>query len=156
LVDYRRAVVLNNLAFLLALDTSAAKSTSDDPLKLVEEAADILGPNSDILDTRAVVRVSQKDYQGAIRDLELAVTDGATASKYYHKAVAHLYAGENKAAAEAWQKAEELGLNRDSINRMEHDQYEELKKKVDQIRGKKVTRTDSPSRTGSPVVTTAP
>jgi tetratricopeptide (TPR) repeat protein len=148
LVDTRRAVVLNNLAFLLALDTSA-QNTADDPLKMVEEAIDIMGPSSDILDTRAVVRNSKKDYKGAIRDLELAVTDGPTASKYYHKAVAHLGDGQNKAAVEAWEKAEELGLNRDSLNRMEFDQYEEMKKKIDQIRGKKITRTESPSRTAS-------
>lgn len=150
LVDFRRAIVLNNLSFLLALDTST-KSASDDPLKLVEEASAILGPNSDILDTWAVVRISQKDYQGAIRDLELAVTDGPTASKYYHKARAHLLAGENKAAVEAWQKAEELGLGRDALNRMEFDQYEEMKKKIEQMRGKKVTSSESSTRTTLPV-----
>ena len=101
-----------------------------------------------------MVRISQKDYKGAIRDLELAVTDGPTASKYYHKAVAHLLAGENKAAVEAWQKAEERGLNHDSLNRMEFDQYEETKKKIDQIRNKKVTSSESPSRTASPVANT--
>jgi tetratricopeptide (TPR) repeat protein len=155
LVGFRRAVVLNNLAFLLALDTSA-KSSSDDPLELVQEAAEIIGPNSDILDTRAVVFISQKDYKSAIRDLEFAVTDGPTASKYFHKAEAHLYDGQNKAAVDAWEKAEELGLSRDSINRMEFDQFEDMKKKIDQIRNKKVTRTESPSRAGSSVVSTAP
>ena len=97
-------------------------------LRWSQEAADIMGPNSDILDTRAVVLDFAEGVQGAIRDLELAVTDSPTASKYYHKAVAHLGAGENKAAVKAWQKAEELGLDRDSLNRMEYEQYDEMKK----------------------------
>ena len=113
---------------------------SDDPLKLIQEATDIMGPNSDILDTRAVVLISQKQYEPAIQALELSVTDTPTASKYYHKAVAHLGAGENRAAVEAWQKAEELGLGRDSLNRMEYEQFDEMKKKIDKIRNPSVTR----------------
>ena len=109
LKDLRRAVVLNNLAFLLAVDTSA-KSGQDDPLKLVEEAAEIMGPNSDILDTRAVVLISQKHYKPAIQDLELSVTDDPTASKYYHKAVAHLRAGENRRRRRSLAKGRGLGL----------------------------------------------
>jgi tetratricopeptide (TPR) repeat protein len=155
LVGFRRAIVLNNLAFLLALDTTV-KSSSDDLLKFVQEAEGIIGPNSDILDTRAVVFISQKDYKSAIRDLEFAVTDGPTASKYFHKAKAHLYDGQNKAAVEAWEKAEELGLSRDTINRMEIDEYEEMTKRIDQLRNKKVTRAETPIRTGASAATTAP
>jgi tetratricopeptide (TPR) repeat protein len=147
LTGIRRAIVLNNLAFLVALDSSAA-ATDVDPLKLVQEAAEILGPNSDILDTRAVVHVARKEYKQAIEDLELSVTDNPTASKYFHKAQAHLLAGENRAAVEAWEKAEELGLNRDAINLMEHRLYEQLKTKIDQIRGASVTQADGLRRAG--------
>ncbi len=145
LTGIRRAVVLNNVSFLLALSNSTA---GDNPLKLVQEAADIMGPNSDILDTRAVVLISQKDYKSAIRDLELSVTDNPTASKYYHKALAHYLNKENKAAVEAWEKAETLGLTRDSLNRLEHDQYEDLKKKIDQIRNRSVTQAEAPRKAG--------
>ena len=144
LTGLRRAIVLNNLAFLLAVDTSA-KSGQDDPLKLIQEAAEIMGPNSDILDTRAVVLISQKQYKPAIQDLELSVTDNPTASKYFHKAVAHLRAGENRAAVEAWQKAEALGLGRDSINRMEHELYDEMKIEIEKIRKPKVA-VDKPGK----------
>ena len=71
----RRAIVLNNLSFLEALSASAAKG--DDPLAMAEEAAQIMGPNSEILDTRAVVLTAQGKYKDAIHDLELAVTDNA-------------------------------------------------------------------------------
>ncbi len=86
LTGLRRAVVLNNLSFLLALSGSNA-ATDADPLKWVDEAAQIMGPNSDILDTRAVVLTAEKKYKQAIQDLELSVTDNPTASKYYHLAV---------------------------------------------------------------------
>jgi tetratricopeptide (TPR) repeat protein len=147
LVDIRRAIVLNNLSFLVALDNSSA--TKDiDALKLVEEAKDILGPNSDILDTRAVVRISRKEYQQAIEDLELSVTDNPTASKYFHKAQAHLLAGQNRAAIEAWEKAEALGLNHDALNLMEIQLYDELKAKIAQIRGASVTQAEGLRRAG--------
>jgi len=133
LTGLRRAVVLNNLAFLLALDTSA-KSGQENPLDLIQEAAAIMGPNSDILDTRAVVLISQKQYKPAIQDLELSVTENPTASKYFHKADAHLRAGENRAAIDAWTKAEALGLGRDSINRMEYDRYDQMKAEIEKLR----------------------
>ena len=147
LKDVRRAVVLNNVAFLLALSDSA-KAGGADPLKLVNEAAEIMGPNSDILDTRAIVLISQRNYKGAIADLELAVTDNPTPSKYFHKARAHYLAGENKAAVEAWEKAESIGLTRDSLNRMELEQYDDLKAKIDQLRKPSVTRAEPTRKAG--------
>lgn len=147
LVGLRRAVVLNNLAYLVALAGKSAK-TDVDPMKLVVEAVQILGPNSDILDTRAVVYMSREQYKEAISDLELAVTDGPTASKYFHKAVAHLRAGESRNAIEAWQKAERLGLNRDALNRMEHELYEKVKGEIEKIRGPAVTKSETLRKAG--------
>ena len=141
LTGIRRAIVLNNLSYLIALAGPAAGS-DDDALNLVQEAAQILGPNSDILDTRAVVFMARKQYKQAIGDLALSVTDNPTASKYFHKAQAHLAANENRAAVEAWQKAEALGLNRDALNRMEHDSYDQIKSKIDQLRGGSVSQNE--------------
>jgi tetratricopeptide (TPR) repeat protein len=144
----RRAVVLNNLSFLVSLQRSAASNL--DPLKLANEAAEILGPNSDILDTRAVAYSAKGQYSQAIQDLRDAVTDNPTAAKYFHLAEAHLGAGEKRSAVEAWTKAEELDLNRESLNRMEHDKYEKLKQTIDQIRaaGPTVTRSEPLRRAG--------
>lgn len=142
----RRAIVLNNLSFLEALSASAAKG--DDPLAMAEEAAQIMGPNSEILDTRAVVLTAQGKYKDAIHDLELAVTDNATASKYYHLAVAHFKANEPREAVEAWEKAEGMGLSKESLNRMEFDQYDDMKTKIDQIRKKSVTQAEPARKAG--------
>ncbi len=146
LVGIRRAILLNNLAFLVALDPQSDPSA--DPLELVNQAINIMGPSSDILDTRALVYISRKDYQKAINDLELAVSDGPTASKYFHKAQAHLMAGENRAALEAWEKAEELGLSHDAINLMEVKKFDDMKAKIDQIRSASVTQAEGRRRAG--------
>jgi tetratricopeptide (TPR) repeat protein len=147
LVGPSRAVVLNNLAFLLALaDKSTA--TDIDPMKLVTEASDILGPSSDILDTRAIVFISRGQYKEAVSDLELAVTDNPTASKYFHLAQAHLGAKESRAAIDAWEKAEGLGLSRESLNRMEYDRYEKAKAQMEKMRGTPVTKSDRLGKAG--------
>jgi cellulose synthase operon protein C len=147
LTGIRRAIVLNNLSFLVALAGSSAK-VDVDPLKLVDEAMDIMGPNADILDTRAVVFISTKKYQEAVEDLVLSVMDNPTASKYFHKAQAHLLAGQNRDAVEAWEKAEALGLNHDAINLMEIQLFDQLKAKIDQLRGSSVTQAEGLRRAG--------
>jgi tetratricopeptide (TPR) repeat protein len=135
-----RAIVLNNLAFLVALAGNEAEAGVD-PLKSVDEAANILGPTADILDTRAVVYTTQGNYAKAIEDLNYAVTDNPNAPKYFHKAVAHLGAGQNTAALEAWSKAESLSDDvRSTLNRMEFDLYDKTKAKIEQLRGQKLTR----------------
>ena len=135
-----RAVVLNNLAFLVALAGNEAESGVD-PLKLVQEAEQILGPTADILDTRAVVYIAQGKYDAAIDDLTYSVTDNPTAAKYFHLAVAQLGAGNNSNAIEAWDKAHEISKDvRSTLNRMEFDQYDKTKVKIDALRNPKLTR----------------
>lgn len=145
LTGIRRAVVLNNLAFLVALAGPTAAGGSD-PLPLVQEAVQIMGPNSEILDTRAIVLTAQGKYLEAVQDLELAVTDNPTASKYYHKARAHFLANEPSKAVEAWEKAESMGLKHEALNRMEFEQFDELKTKIDQVRKKSVTQAEPPRK----------
>jgi tetratricopeptide (TPR) repeat protein len=136
-----RAIVLNNLAFLVALAGNEAQAGVD-PLKLVDEAAQILGPTADILDTRAVVYIAKGDYQKAIRDLDNSLTDNPTAAKYFHKAVAHLGAGENTAAIKAWDDAHKLAKDvRSTLNRMEFENYDQTKAKIEQIRSQSQSLT---------------
>jgi cellulose synthase operon protein C len=149
LAGVRRAIVLNNLSYLVALAGSDGAGDID-PLALVEEAASILGPTADILDTQAVVLMAQRRYKEAIRDLELSVTDNPTASKYFHKAQAHLGARENNAALEAWDRAVELGLTREEMNRLEHERYDEIEQQIKAIRAGSgaVTRSEPLRRAG--------
>ena len=139
ITGFDRAVLLNNLSYLAALANSGGTSTDTDPLQLVQEAAEILGPRADILDTRAVVLTARKRYDEAIQDLELSVLDNPTASKYYHKAVAHLRNNQNRAALDSWAEAERLGLTPSSLNPLEYADYEATKTQIERLRadGKK-------------------
>ncbi len=120
-----RAIVLNNLAYLLAT-TESSTAAMEEALKYVDEATQILGPVSDILDSRAVVLIQAKRYAEAIAALELAVTDNPTPSKWFHKALAHFRAGQNEGAQAAWKKAEELGLDRAELGAVEREQFDEM------------------------------
>ncbi len=103
-----RAIVLNNLAYLLAT-TETSTAAMEEALKYVDEATQILGPVSDILDSRAVVLIQAKRYADAIAALELAVTDNPTPSKYFHKALAHFRAGQNESAPSRLEKSRGIG-----------------------------------------------
>jgi tetratricopeptide (TPR) repeat protein len=134
ITGFGRAVMLNNLSFMTALAGSGNGASDIDPLALVQEAAQIIGPTAEILDTRAVIYNSRKRYDEAIADLELSVTVEPTAAKYFHKAVAHFGNKENKAALDAWTKAEGLGLSRKSLNQLEYKQFDEVSAKIEQLR----------------------
>ncbi len=125
-----RAVVLNNLAYLLAL-SSADKAAISEADRLVSEAVDILGPGTEILDTRAVVSIADKRYDDAIADLKLAVIDNPTASKYFHLATAYTLSGQEELAKAAWDEAIQRGLTRDTVSRLEKEQYDQTKQKLD-------------------------
>ncbi|MEM8865391.1 MAG: tetratricopeptide repeat protein [Planctomycetota bacterium] len=124
-----RAVVLNNLGYLLALSADDAKS-AEEAMGYVSEAIDILGPQADILDTRAVVYTALGQYQAAIADLELSVTDNPSASKYFHMARAQMLADNMSRAVKAWEQAVALGLSRESVAVVEREQFDELEQKI--------------------------
>ncbi len=125
-----RAVVLNNLAYLLALSSDDDSAISE-ASRLVTEAVEILGPGTEILDTRAVISIAGKRYDDAIEDLKLAVIDNPTASKYFHLATAYTLSGQDGLAKQAWEEAVDRGLSRDNVSRLEKDQYDQTKQKVE-------------------------
>jgi hypothetical protein len=90
-----------------------------------------------------VVYNSREQYEQAIADLTDSVTDNPTPSKYFHLAEAYLGSNQNRDAVEAWKQAEALGLSRDALNPMEHQKYEELKRRIDPLRGKNQSVTQS-------------
>ena len=94
--------------------------------------------------------IERKKYQEAIDELKLSVTDNPTGAKYFHMVVAHLGAGENRAALQAWDKAEAQGLTRDELNRLEHSRYDQVKTKIDQLRtgNASVTQSEPVRRAG--------
>jgi tetratricopeptide (TPR) repeat protein len=125
-----RAQALNNIAFLLALK----KETPDEALAMVNEAIDIVGPISDILDTRALVHTARGDYAKAIEDMNLAIKVGPTASKYFHLVVAHLGAGDEEAALVAWKKAEAEGIAPDKVSKLERESLQQVGERMQTLR----------------------
>ena len=126
MVGQQRAIVLNNLAFLLAV-----QNRPGDARKLIDEAVTIFGPTSDLLDTRAIVEIAQKDAKQAIADLELATVDQPTGSKYFHLAQAHLLNRDSQAATEALKKAvETYKLNRKELAPAEQPKFDSMVKEL--------------------------
>ncbi|MCA9235824.1 MAG: tetratricopeptide repeat protein [Planctomycetales bacterium] len=128
-----RATALNNLAFLLALKGESARL--DESLEYVNQAVKLIGPISDILDTRAVVQTARGEYDAAVQDMRQAVQIGPTPSKFFHLAQAEMGAGRQDEALEAWQQGIDEGLSLDSVSLLEHDAFEEFSKQMQSLGG---------------------
>jgi len=127
--DTVRASAMNNLAFLYALKGQRL----DEAEQLVGQSIEVFGPISAILDTRAIVRITQERYDSAVQDMKLAVMVNPSAAKYFHLTQAQLLAGNSQAALAAWDKAIQQGLlEKDSLHPLEK---EVLKKITNQIEG---------------------
>jgi tetratricopeptide (TPR) repeat protein len=126
-----RASALNNQAFLLAM----MKQDLDKALENANEAMEILGPISDILDTRALVYLHRGEADKAVQDLQLAVMIGATASKYFHLAEAYLAAGNESKAQEAWKEALARNISVETTPVVEQPDLKELMQKMESLQG---------------------
>lgn len=79
----RNVVALNNLAWLLAADAKTAEKALD----LVARATREGGLTGELLDTRARVRLTLKQYGAAERDLGEAISHEPTALRWFHVAL---------------------------------------------------------------------
>ena len=125
-----RAAAMNNLGFLLGL----VGERLDEADQLITQAIEIYGPISDILDTRAVVRMVNKNYEGAVEDMKLATAFEADPVKYYHLARANMLAGDSKAALEAWESATELGIEKGKVPTAEQEEYDGVQNQIEALR----------------------
>jgi tetratricopeptide (TPR) repeat protein len=106
----------------------------DEAQDLIDRAATILGPLADVLDTRAVIRMARKEYALAVEDMILALSIDPTAVKYYHLAKAQALAGNEEEALEAWEKAEKMDIEIDSLPLIEQPGYRETEQMIEKIR----------------------
>ncbi len=115
-------VVLNNLAFLLAI-------TDRDPaeaLRLVNLAIDKAGPLADLLDTRAVVYLKRKQGEPAVQDMQQAVAQRESAPFYVHLAQARALKGDRAGAAQALQKAFAERFHLSELHALEQPELRQL------------------------------
>jgi tetratricopeptide (TPR) repeat protein len=113
--DPGNVVALNNRAWLLAQRPTKA----GEALPLITQALKVLGPRPELLDTRAVAYLTQGMHEPAIADLEQAIADAPTASRYFHLARAYRAANNLDAAGRALQKARDLGLQPAQLHPLE-------------------------------------
>ncbi len=124
--NVQKAVVKNNLAFVLAI-TKPKPDSAQEALKLTEEAIRILGPTSDLLDTRALAYLALGKAAQAVADLRVASQDAPTFSKFFHLAQVEKQANNLEGARIAMAKAEELGLDVNRLTPQEKKSYLLLK-----------------------------
>ncbi len=120
--SYDRAVVSNNLAFLLAV----TKENAGEALSLTNDAIRIVGPTADLLDTRALAYMAQGKLDQALADLRLAAADNPSGSKYFHLAQAEKQAQNIDAARDALAKAQQAGLQVGQFSPAERKLYTQL------------------------------
>ncbi len=121
------ALVKNNLAFILAV----TKQDLPEALKLIDESINVMGPMSDLLDTRGLIYLNQGNLQQAMADLKLSASDSPTLSKYLHLALAEKQADNLDGAREALAQAEELSDNLSRLTPLERKSYQQL---VDELK----------------------
>jgi tetratricopeptide (TPR) repeat protein len=112
--DPRNVVALNNYAWILAAEPQTAQKA----LELVARATREVGLTGDLLDTRARIRITLKQYEQAERDLDDAIRLEPTALRWFHLAVSRLGQSPPKAsdAAKAFHEAKRRGLDARGIH----------------------------------------
>jgi tetratricopeptide (TPR) repeat protein len=127
-----RAGAANNMAFLVALQ-GAKKEDLTLALKYVNQAIDVMGPISDILDTRALIYISLGQFADAVADMQMAVKMNITPSKYFHLAEAQLGAGDQKGAKATWELAKQQGFKPESVPKPEQGRLQQFMKQMESV-----------------------
>ena len=118
---------LNNLAWLLALRPGKGQEA----LNFINRAIEVAGPLGHLLDTRAMVFLALDQSGLAIADLEQALSDSPSPFRYFHLARAHRLARNSQAAADAFRKAAESGLEPQLLHPAERLAFREMSREYE-------------------------
>ena len=111
---------LNNLAWQLAL----REQKSDEALKLVDRALDIVGPNPGLLDTRAIALMRLSQGEKALDALHEAVSSQPGKPIYhFHMAQAYKMTNSPSQARKALERSKVLGLSEESVDPLERETF---------------------------------
>lgn len=124
LTRIQTGVVAANLAWLLARPERAEEAVA-----LVDRAVQILGPISELLDTRALVRLANNQKILALEDIRDALLV-PSAQKYFHLAVIQAESGDLDAAAGALDEARSRGLADERISDADAARLEALERRL--------------------------
>jgi tetratricopeptide (TPR) repeat protein len=121
----QRAAAANNLAFIL----STQRKNTEESLELIGGAMKIMGPSSDLLDTRGVVYLAADQPDKALADFQEAVLV-PTPMKWVHMAFAQHALKDPELAKASLKKAQEAGLKREDLYDAEWVRYEQLAREL--------------------------
>ncbi|VTR96711.1 adventurous gliding motility protein : Uncharacterized protein OS=Singulisphaera acidiphila (strain ATCC BAA-1392 / DSM 18658 / VKM B-2454 / MOB10) GN=Sinac_5474 PE=4 SV=1: BTAD [Gemmata massiliana] len=110
----RNVIALNNLAWLLAADPATAEKALD----LVARATRESGLTGDLLDTRARVQITLRQFTAAERDLAEAISQDPTALRWFHVALLRMSQSSQSTeeANKAFQEAKRRGIDARAIH----------------------------------------
>ncbi len=106
-----RGLVSANLAFDIA-----HPETADEATKLIDAAVAELGPTTDLLDSRAMVRLAKGQSRQALEDVSDAILLQPTPRNYLHLAVIRVAMGDLNAARDALAIAREKDLDEERLS----------------------------------------
>jgi tetratricopeptide (TPR) repeat protein len=125
LTRFQTGVVAANLGWILA-----RPEHSEEAVELVDRAVQILGPISELLDTRALVRLANNQKILALEDIRDAVLV-PSAQKHLHLAVIQAESGDLDAAAGALDEARSLGLAEERLSAADVARLESLERRLE-------------------------
>jgi predicted Zn-dependent protease len=118
-----RGAVLNNLSFLLAM----RGEHPDEAAKLIDEALNLFGPQSDVLDTHGVVYLSKGDVKQAISDLtDAVIVTDPKPIQFVHLAMAQTAANNITGARKSMDRAKSMNFNPDELSPLEKTRYQSM------------------------------
>jgi len=120
--DAKNVVILNNLAYLVAVRLGDAAGA----LPMINEAIAIAGPVDELLDTRASVYLKNAQPELAVKDLQQALAQAPTATRYFHLAQAQQMIHDRTGAATALRKALDMGLQPAQVHPLERNTFKRL------------------------------
>lgn len=115
-------VALNNLAWLLALQTGRG----EEALNVVTKAIHSAGRRPELLDTRGVILLNLGRNEEAVADLKEVIADAPNATRLFHLAQAYQALKDRDNAARTLRKAKELGLQTEAMHPVEQEACRKL------------------------------
>lgn len=119
-----RGMVLNNLAFAMALNGKTAE-----PMKLIAEAETLLGDRADLIDTKGYIYLVQGETDKAIDEFEKAIASGPkSGQKFFHLALAFHKKNDRSKAENSWKEALGNGLDRSKLPPALRTEFDKLQR----------------------------
>src|SRR5262249_51841793 len=117
-IDRSNNIALNNLAWLLAAQTSDGAAEA---LDLINRAIAVHGPAPGLPDPRATVHLARNQTQPAIHDLQEANAESPGGTRLFQLARAHFVAKDRTAASKAFAEAKRLGFDPQQVHPLQQD-----------------------------------